>query len=69
MDILVNNAASRDENDTVETANSNAISDTFNVNVPVTLMMIREFVKRRGDYGRIINLSTDSAQIFPGQFS
>ena len=32
-------------------------------------MMTAEFVRRRGDYGRIINLSTDSAQVFAGQIS
>ena len=31
--------------------------------------MMREFVKHRGDYGRIINLSTDAAQVFAGQIT
>ena len=31
--------------------------------------MTGEFIKRRGDYGRIINLSTDAAQAFPGQIT
>ena len=31
--------------------------------------MIREFVKNRSDYGRIVNLSTDSSQIFAGQIT
>ena len=31
--------------------------------------MTREFIAHRGDYGRIINLSTDSAQIFAGQIT
>ena len=31
--------------------------------------MMREFVKRRGDYGRIINISTDAAQVFAGQIA
>jgi 3-oxoacyl-[acyl-carrier protein] reductase len=31
--------------------------------------MTREFVNHRGDYGRIINLSTDAAQIFPSQIT
>jgi 3-oxoacyl-[acyl-carrier protein] reductase len=31
--------------------------------------MIREFVKRRSNYGRIINLSTDAAQVFAGQIA
>ena len=29
--------------------------------------MSREFINHRGNYGRIINLSTDAAQIFPSQ--
>jgi 3-oxoacyl-[acyl-carrier protein] reductase len=45
------------------------IDDTFGVNVKGTLLMTREFIKRRGDYGRIINLSTDSAQVFAGQIT
>ena len=31
--------------------------------------MTREFVNHRGDYGRIINISTDSSQIFAGQIT
>ena len=31
--------------------------------------MIREFIKRRGDYGRIVNISTDAAQILVGQIT
>ena len=32
-------------------------------------MMIKEFVNNHSDYGRIINLSTDAAQIFAGQIT
>ena len=31
--------------------------------------MTREFVNRRGDYGRIVFLSTDAAQVFAGQIT
>ena len=31
--------------------------------------MTGEFINHRGDYGRIINLSTDAAQIFPDQIT
>ncbi|MCL2035725.1 MAG: SDR family oxidoreductase [Oscillospiraceae bacterium] len=67
-DILVNNAAAADDgdNDTIETIMQNVIDETFAVNVRGTLLMTREFVKRRGEYGRIINFSTDAAQAFPG---
>ena len=32
-------------------------------------MMTREFIRRRGDYGRVINLSTDASQVFAGQIT
>ena len=71
IDILVNNAADSDMdgNDTIETLTQNVIDYTFAVNVEGTLLMIREFIRRRGDYGRIINLSTDAAQVFAGQIT
>lgn len=71
IDILVNNAATDDENgfDTIEKITQSVIDDTFAVNVRGSLMMIREMIKHRGDYGRIINLSTDAAQIFAGQIT
>jgi 3-oxoacyl-[acyl-carrier protein] reductase len=31
--------------------------------------MIREFIKHHGDYGRIINFSTDASQVFAGQIT
>ena len=71
VDILVNNAATDDENgfDTIEKITQKVIDDTFAVNVRGSLMMTREFIKHRGDYGRIINISTDAAQIFAGQIT
>lgn len=68
VDILVNNAAAADDgdNDTIETITQSVIDETFAVNVRGTLLMTREFVKRRGNYGRIINISTDAAQAYPG---
>ena len=71
VDILVNNAAVDDENgfDTIEKITKNVIDDTFAVNVRGSLLMIREFVNHRGEFGRIINLSTDAAQIFAGQIT
>ncbi|SFG10097.1 SDR family NAD(P)-dependent oxidoreductase [Oribacterium sp. WCC10] len=71
VDILVNNAATDDETgcDTIEAVTQNVINDTFAVNVRGSLLMIREFVKHRGDYGRILNVSTDAAQIFAGQIT
>ena len=71
VDVLVNNAADGDMDgiDTIETITANVIDDTFAVNVRGSILMIREFMKHRGDYGRIINLSTDAAQVFAGQIT
>ena len=71
IDILVNNAAVDDENglDTIEKITQNVIDDTFAVNVRGSILMTREFIRHRGDYGRIINLSTDAAQVFAGQIT
>lgn len=71
VDILINNAATDDEtgSDTIETITQKVIDDTFAVNVRGSILMTREFVKHRGDYGRIINISTDAAQVFAGQIT
>ena len=71
VDILLNNAATDDETgcDTIETVTQNIIDDTFAVNVRGSILMTREFIRHRGDYGRIINVSTDAAQIFAGQIT
>ena len=71
VDILVNNAADGDMDgiDTIEKITQKVIDDTFAVNVRGTIMMTREFINHRSDYGRIINLSTDAAQVFAGQIT
>ena len=71
VDILVNNAAVDDENglDTIECITRQVIDDTFAVNVRGSILMSRELIRRRGDYGRIINLSTDASQVFAGQIT
>ena len=71
VDILVNNAADGDMDgiDTIETITQKVIDDTFSVNVRGSILMTREFVNNRGDYGRIINLSSDAAQVFAGQIT
>ena len=71
VDILVNNAAVDDENgfDTIESINQEVIDNTFAVNVRGSILMIRELIKHRSDYGRIINISTDAAQVFAGQIT
>lgn len=71
VDILVNNAAVDDENglDTIEQITQAVIDDTFAVNVRGSILMTREFLRHRGDYGRIVNISTDAAQVFAGQIT
>jgi len=71
IDILLNNAATDDETgcDTIETITQHVIDDTFAVNVRGSILMTREFIKHRADYGRIINISTDAAQAFAGQIT
>jgi len=71
VDVLVNNAADGDMDglDTIEKITQKIIDDTFAVNVRGSILMTREFVNHRGDYGRIINISTDSSQIFAGQIT
>ena len=71
IDILVNNAADGDMDgiDTIETITRAVIDDTFAVNVRGSILMIREFIRHRGDYGRIINFSTDASQVFAGQIT
>ena len=71
VDVLVNNAADGDMDgvDTIEKIPQSVIDETFAVNVRGSLLMTREFVKHHGDYGRIVNLSTDAAQVFAGQIT
>ena len=71
VDILVNNAATDDENgfDTIEKITQKVVDDTFSVNVRGSILMTREFISNRGEFGRIINISTDAAQVFAGQIT
>jgi 3-oxoacyl-[acyl-carrier protein] reductase len=71
VDILVNNAADGDMDglDTIEKITQNVIDETFAVNVRGSILMTTEFIKHRGDYGRIISLSTDASQVFAGQIT
>ena len=71
VNILVNNAAADDETgaDTIEKITPDIIDATFAVNVRGSILMTREMINRRGDYGRIVNISTDAAQVFAGQIT
>ena len=55
--------------DTIEKVTQRVIDDTFAVNVRGSILMTREFINHRGDYGRVINISTDAAQVFAGQIT
>jgi 3-oxoacyl-[acyl-carrier protein] reductase len=55
--------------DTIESITQGVIDDTFAVNVRGSILMTREMIRNRGDYGRIINLSTDASQVFAGQIA
>ena len=67
----MNNAADGDMDglDTIEKITRDVIDDTFAVNVRGSILMTREFINHRGDYGRIVNLSTDASQVFAGQIT
>ena len=71
VDILVNNAADGDMDgiDTIEKVSKEVIDDTFAVNVRGSILMTREFINQHVDYGRVINISTDAAQVFAGQIT
>ena len=71
VNVLVNNAATDDENgfDTIEKITPKVIDNTFAVNVRGSILMTKEFVNHRSEYGRIINISTDAAQVFAGQIT
>ena len=69
--ILINNAATYSEKDTIFTISSEDINNVYDTNIKGTLLMTREFVKRFSppSFGRIINLSTDAAQTFADQIT
>jgi len=71
VDVLVNNAADGDMDgiDTIEKVSQEVIDDTFAVNVRGSILMTREFINQHGNYGRVINISTDAAQVFAGQIT
>ena len=71
VDVLVNNAADGDMDgiDTIEAITQSVIDDTFAVNVRGTILMTKEFVNNRRDFGRVINVSTDASQVFAGQIT
>jgi 3-oxoacyl-[acyl-carrier protein] reductase len=73
VDILVNNAAHYEDPDTIFTVSKRSLDRAFSVNTRAPVLLIAEFVrrqrKRQSHWGRIINLSTDAAQVFAGQIT
>ncbi|MBN2004516.1 MAG: SDR family oxidoreductase [Anaerolineae bacterium] len=73
VDILVNNAAHYQDPDTIFEVSAQSWDNTFMVNARAPVLLIAEFVRRqqrrKRQWGRIINLSTDAAQVFAGQIT
>ena len=73
VDILVNNAAHCEMPDDIFSATASNIERHFAVNTRAAVLLMSEFVNRHkrrgGNWGRIINLSTDAAQAFGTQIS
>lgn len=73
VDVLVNNAAHYEDPDTVFDLSPERIDRTYQVNTRGTLLMIAEFVRRHKaqgrQWGRVVNLSTDAAQVFASQIT
>jgi 3-oxoacyl-[acyl-carrier protein] reductase len=73
VDILVNNAAHCEMPDDIFSATASNIERHFAVNTRASVLLMSEFVNRHkrrgGNWGRIINLSTDAAQAFGTQIS
>ena len=73
VDILVNNAAHCGSPDDTFTTSAGSIDRHFEVNTRAAVLMIVEYVKRYGSrhgrWGRVVNISTDCAQVFGTQIS
>lgn len=73
VDVLVNNAAHCEDPDTLLTTTPGSLDRTFAVNTRAVVLLAAEFTRRyrerQGKDGRIINLSTDAAQVFAGQIA
>ena len=71
VDILINNAAHAEHNDTIEHCDAEVINRTYAVNVRASILLIQEFLKRfrmsKREKGAIVNISTNAAQYFAGQ--
>lgn len=73
VEILVNNAAHCELPDTIKKSTRGSIERHFKVNVEAAVLLIKELAtrleKEKNVAGRIINISTDTAQTFATQIS
>ncbi len=71
IDILVNNAAHFESRDTILEIRPGTLQRYFSVNVISAVLLIHEFAlrhrARKAVFGRILNISTDAAQVFATQ--
>ena len=73
VDILINNAAHCEMPDDILNTSAGSIDRHFAVNVRAAVLLISEYVERYrargGTSGRVVSVSTDSAQSFAGQIT
>lgn len=73
LQILVNNAAHCELPDSISEITAAAIDRSFSVNARAPVLLSAALAKQVRDsgqaFGRVINISTDAAQAFPGQIA
>jgi 3-oxoacyl-[acyl-carrier protein] reductase len=73
VDILINNAAHCELPDTTLALKASSIDRHFAVNTRAAVLLTARLAEcarqRSSNFGRVINISTDSAQTFPGQIA
>lgn len=73
VDILVNNAAHCELPDTTLALTAGSMDRHFMINTRAAVLLAAELAgrirQRKSGFGRIINISTDAAQVFPGQIA
>jgi 3-oxoacyl-[acyl-carrier protein] reductase len=73
VSILVNNAAHCELPDTVLSTSASSLERHFRINTAAPVLLTSEFTRRFREQklrsGNVINISTDSAQVFPNQIA
>lgn len=73
VSILINNAAHCELPDTLFHTSPQSIDRNFAVNTRAAVLLIQQLserlIKQKNQFGRVVNISTDGAQCFPGQIS